>query len=79
MTEEECRRAALFKHMSMAGVSDRILREYGEIPGREEEKRERQREMICEQREWLEEKIAAMQQTLECLDCWIEDTFGPCA
>lgn len=75
MTEED-RRALLFKHMSMAGVPDRILREYGELAGTDEDKRERQLELISEQREWLEERIAAMQQTLEYLDCWIEDTFG---
>lgn len=72
VAEDDCIWIGLVKHMQRAGVSMDILREYERLRESGKATLKEQKTLITQQREWIEEQIAYMQQTLECLDCWIE-------
>lgn len=71
-SEEECRWIGFARWMNLAGVPLETLAAYRKVLSQGDEALEVQKRMISEQREWLEEKITSMQQTLERLDCWME-------
>lgn len=72
IAEDDCKWIGLVKHMRRSGVSMDILREYECLRERGAATLAEQKTLMTQQREWMEEQIAYMQQTLECLDCWIE-------
>lgn len=72
-TKNDCRRIIFIKHMLEAGIPAEALRRYEALCEQGEVTLSAQQSFLVEQREWLEERIASMQQTLEQMDCRMEE------
>lgn len=62
----------LIKYMRDAGVPAETLEAYETLLRMPGSPLDAKLELMAEQREWLEERIAALQQTMEYLECKME-------